>query len=177
MSRSRSGAPPAPVAMTCSSNCSGEAQPALRLQVHLEGAGSVGPRRLADGAGGDLGIGPAQRLHHVARRQAARRHPVGIQPDPHGIVARAEDLRVADALQPRQPVLDRQGGEVGDVLLAAAAVGRDQVHDHQQVGRGLLHGDAEPPHLLGQPRLGDGDAVLHQHLRLVDVGALLERPR
>ena len=31
-----------------------------------------------------------------------------------------------------------------------------------------------PPDLLGQPRLGDRHAVLHEHLRLVEVGAELE---
>ena len=38
-----------------------------------------------------------------------------------------------------------------------------------------MRGDADPPDVLGQPRLGDRDAVLHQHLRLVEVGAELER--
>ena len=38
-------------------------------------------------------------------------------------------------------------------------------------GEFFLYRDAEPPHLLGQLRLGDRDAVLDQHLRLVEVGA------
>lgn len=43
--------------------------------------------------------------------------------------------------------------------------------DHEQVGRLLLRGDAQPPGLLGQPRLGHRHAVLREHLRLVEVGA------
>ena len=34
--------------------------------------------------------------------------------------------------------------------------------------------DAEALHVLGQARLGDGDAVLHEDLGLVEVGAGLE---
>ena len=63
---------------------------------------------------------------------------------------------------------------IGDVDLVVGLVGRDEVHDEQQVGRALVDGDAVAAHLLGQPRLGDGDAVLHEHLRLVDVGADVE---
>ena len=48
------------------------------------------------------------------------------------------------------------------------------MHDHHQVGRGLAHRDAEPAHVFRQARLGDGDAVLHQHLRLIDVRPRLE---
>jgi hypothetical protein len=48
------------------------------------------------------------------------------------------------------------------------------VDDHHQVGRALGRGDAQAAHLLRQARLGNGDAVLHQHLRLVEVGAELE---
>ena len=42
---------------------------------------------------------------------------------------------------------------------------------HQHVGRVLLYRDAEPPHLFGQFRLGDRDAVLDEDLRDVEVGA------
>ena len=41
-------------------------------------------------------------------------------------------------------------------------------------GEALRTDEAEPLHVLGQARLGDRDAVLHQHLRLVDVDAGLE---
>ena len=38
----------------------------------------------------------------------------------------------------------------------------------------FLHGHADALHLFRQPRQRDRDAVLHQHLRLVDIGAGLE---
>jgi hypothetical protein len=98
----------------------------------------------------------------------------GIEPHAHRIVARAEHQHVADAVDAAQHVLHVERGVVGDVLLVAAAVGRRHVHDHHQVGRGLAHHDAEPLHVLGQARLGHGDAVLHVDLRLVDVDAGLE---
>ena len=41
----------------------------------------------------------------------------------------------------------------------------------RQVGRALDGGDAEAPHFLGQARLGLRDAVLHELLGLVDIGA------
>ena len=46
--------------------------------------------------------------------------------------------------------------------------------DHHQIRRGLLHHDAETRHLLRQARIGDGDAVLNEHLREIDVDARLE---
>jgi hypothetical protein len=49
------------------------------------------------------------------------------------------------------------------------------VDDHEQIGRRLERRHADAPDVLGQARLGDGDAVLHQHLRLVEIGAELER--
>ena len=41
---------------------------------------------------------------------------------------------------------------------------------HHQIGRLLLDRYADALHLLRQPRHRDRDAVLHQHLRLVDIG-------
>ena len=99
------------------------------------------------------------------------REPLRIEPDAHAVLAQAEEGDVADAVDARQRVAHLDERVVADVELVVAPVGREQVHDHQQVGRRLERGDAEPAHVLGQPRLGDGDAVLHQHLRLVEVGA------
>ena len=156
-----------------SPNCSTSRQPPERLHRQLERAGRH-RRRLVDRAGRDLQVGRAQRGHHVVRGQAARRDLAGVEPDPHRVVARAEHVDVADAVDPRQRVLDVERRVVGDVLLVARSVRRDHVHDHHQVGRGLAHGDAEALHVVRQSRLGDRDAVLHQHLRRIDVGARLE---
>jgi hypothetical protein len=99
------------------------------------------------------------------------RHLLRVQPGAHGIVAAAEDLHLAHALDARQAVLDVEHGVVAQIVDVIAAVGRDQVHDHGQVGRALDRGDAQAAHFLGQARLGLGDAVLHQLLGLVGVGA------
>ncbi len=131
-------------------------------------------RRLVDGAGGNLHVGGAQGRDHVAGGQAARLHLGGVEPDPHGIVARAEHDRVADAVDTGEDILDVDGRVIGNVLLVERAVGRDQMDHQHQVGRLLAHGHAEALHLLRQPRQRDRHAVLHQHLRLIDVRSRLE---
>lgn len=45
------------------------------------------------------------------------------------------------------------------------------MHDHSQVGRGLVNGDTDTRHFFRQLGLGTGDAVLHLHLGVVQVGA------
>ena len=48
------------------------------------------------------------------------------------------------------------------------------MHDHHQVRRCLSHRNAQPAHIFGQSRLRYRHAVLHQHLRLIDIRARLE---
>ena len=60
--------------------------------------------RLAERAGGDLDVLRAQRGDDLAGGQVERGGAAGIDPDPHRIVARAEQLHVADAVDPGQPV-------------------------------------------------------------------------
>ena len=98
-----------------------------------------------------------------------------IEPDPHRIVAGAEQLHLADAWDAHQPVLDVQYAVVAQVRHVIAVVWRQQVHDHRQIRRTLDRRDAEAPDLFGQTRLGLRDAVLHQLLGLVRIGAELER--
>ena len=76
---------------------SGVGEAALRLDVELEGA-RLRHRRLVDHAGRDLHVLAAQRGDHVAGGQIARRELVGIEPDAHRVVARAEDGDIADAV-------------------------------------------------------------------------------
>ncbi len=128
-------------------------------------------RWLVQHAGRDLHVLRPQRRHHLAGGQVARGDLLRIEPDAHRIVARAQHLHVAHAVDARQHVLDLQGRVVGDVELVARSVRRAQMDHHHQVRRILAHRDAEPPHFLRQPRLGHGDAVLHQHLGDVEVGA------
>ncbi len=148
-------------------------QPAERLHRELEAAGRC-RRRLVDGAGRHLDVGGPQRRDDVVGGQSARLHLGGIEPDPHRIVARAEHDGVAHAVDARDDVLDVDGRVVRDVLLVQAAVRRDQVDHEHQVGRFLAHRHADALHLVRQARQRDRDAVLHQHLRLIDVGPGLE---
>ena len=93
-------------------------QPASKGEVRLEGA--VGNRRARDLAARDLQVLGADRCKHVARSQAEIGDLVGIEPQPHRVVARAEDLDVADAVKPQKLIADLQQRIVGDVELVEA---------------------------------------------------------
>ena len=69
-------------------------------------------RRRAELAGRDLHVLLANRVDDVARGQAARGDLLRIEPDAHRVVAAAELLHVADAVEARQLVLDVQRDEV-----------------------------------------------------------------
>ena len=97
-------------------------EPALRLDIELEGAG-LRHRRLVDDAGRHLHVLSAQRSNHVTGSQIAGRELFGIEPDAHRVVARAEDGDVADAVDAGEHVPDMQRGVIGDVEQVARAVG------------------------------------------------------
>ena len=101
-----------------------------------------------------------------AGRQISGREFVGIEPDAHAVIVRAEDEHVAGAVDPRQLVLDGQRRIVGEEQLDRGSIGRNTVHDQQEARRAFLDGDPLPADFLGQAGLGERDAVLHQHLRL-----------
>ena len=131
----------------------------------------------ADHAGRRLDVLRLDRLDDVVGGQGVFRGFLRIDPDPHRIIAGAVKLDVADAVDPRQPVLDVEHGVIAQIRHVVAVVRRQQMHDHGQVGRTLLGDDAELPDHGRQPRLGLLHAVLHQLLRLVGVGAEPERHR
>ncbi len=126
-------------------------QPALGIDRQQEVA-AVRHRLGAELAGGDLHVLLAHRAQHVAGGQAARGDLVRIEPQAHRVVAAAEQLRVADAGDARQLVLDVQAHVVAQVQRVVLAVRRDQVHHHQEHRRLLLRGHALPAHVLGQAR-------------------------
>ena len=134
-----------------------------------------GAGRGADDAGRGLHVLLADGAHHVARRQVALGDLARIEPHAHRVVAAAPHQHLAHALDARQAVLDVEHAVVAQVRHVVALARRDQVHHHGQVDRALHRGDAEAAHLLGQARLGLVDAVLHQLLREIRVGADLER--
>jgi len=142
----------------------------------LEGL-AVRRRRHADLTRRHLFVLLLQRLDHVLGIQAAHLQLVGIEPDAHRILAGAEHQDVADAGQARNLVLELDGRVVAQVEAVVAGVGRGQRHDLQDRGRLLLHGDALRLHRLRQRRQRGRHAVLHQHLREIEIGADLERHR
>ena len=154
----------------------GVGQAPLRLDVELEGAG-LRHRRLIDHAGGDLHVLPAQRVDDIARREIADRELLRIKPDAHGIIAGTKDRHIAHAIDAGKHVLHMQRGVVGNVKEVARVVRRTQMDHHHEIGRLLHNRHADGANLFGEARLGNGDAVLNQHLCGVEIGAELERHR
>ncbi len=143
-----------------------------QLHVHARQA-----RRCADHAGRGLHVLATDGGHHVAGREAALRDLLRVEPDAHRVVAAAEDLHLAHAFDARQRVLHVQHRVVAQVVDVVAVVRRDEVDHHRQVGCALDGRDTEAPHFFGQARLGLRDAVLHQLLGLVGIGAEAEGDR
>ena len=81
-----------------------------------------------------------------SHREVARGRALGIDPHAHRVVARRVGVHVADALRAQQPLAHLQARVVRDVLAVDAAVGREHVHDQQDVRRALAHRDAEIAH-------------------------------
>ena len=156
-----------------SANCSASISRPSVVIVYWN-AWPVGHRRLADLAGGHLDVLLRDRVDHVGGGQVAERHLLRVEPDPHAVVALAEVGDVAHAVQPRQLVAELDRRVVAQVEVVAAVVGREQVDDHQDAGRLLLHRHAAALDQVGQDRLGQRLAVLHQHLGHVQVDAELE---
>ena len=96
----------------------GVGQAAERLYVELEGAGR-GDGRLVEHARGHLDVLRLERGDDLARRQVATGCLVGVEPDAHGVVVIAEDLRVANAFDPRKLVADVQRAVVRHIELIA----------------------------------------------------------
>ena len=132
-------------------------------------------RRRAEHAGRHLHVLFADDADDVRRGQMPRRQAIRIEPHPHAVFAAAEHLHLADTGDAPQLVAHLELREVRQVEHVVAVVRRDQVHDHQQVGRRLLGGHADALHFGRQPRQRLGDTVLHLHLGVVEVGAERER--
>ncbi len=156
------------VLMMMSPNCCGRGQPAQRLDVELVGAAPP-----ANGGGWPTepaatwtlwllqGAGRCRRRSGCARRpcrgrsrcawnsRAAARLPMSPTP---GTRSSASRIVQADI--------------VGDVLLIERAVGRVDVHRHQEVGRALRTVTPVATTSGGSCGVAVGDPVLHQHLGL-----------
>ena len=97
-------------------------QPAERGHRHLK-VDLAGGGLLAELPRGDLHVLLAEGSDDIRRRQAAGGQGVGIEPDPHRVVAGAQEGDVPDAVEPRQGVPHLDQGVVAQVEQIEAAVG------------------------------------------------------
>ena len=149
----------------------GVGEAALRLDVELEGAARAHraagrARRRRPGRSARAAPRRSRRRSGRARRRGRDRSTPAShsRATPNSCTSPTPSMR-------RQPVADLGQRIVGDIAAIERLVGRDEVDDHQEVGRGLARHDAQPLHFLRQARHRDRDAVLHQHLRGIEVGA------
>ena len=115
-----------------------------------------------------------QRVAHVVGRQSVGHHFVGVQPHPHRIVARTENVQIADtvdALQLRRNVDVKIVVEKTLIHLRIVAV---QIDIHQDIGFLTRNFHPFTNHLGRQFVGGRRNAVLHIHRIDVRVGAQLE---
>ena len=98
-----------------------------------------------------------------------------IEPNPHRIFARAEDIDVAHAIEPRELVANLKQSVITGKKLIERSIRRNEVHDHRDVGRLLFRRHADPLHIGRKHGNRDRDPILHQHLCRIEIGAELER--
>src|ERR1700730_19049946 len=99
MSLMRVTRPSLSAATTVSPNCSGsDSRPSVCTAIWNA------PGGLVDRPSGNRDVGGPQCIQHVGRRKTPRLQLCRIEPDPHGVVAGAEDLRIADTVETRENV-------------------------------------------------------------------------
>ena len=130
-----------------------------------------GNGRLTDRAGGHLKVLLADGADDVTGRHVARSEFFRVKPDAHGVIARPKYRHISDTLNAGELILHLQEGVVAEIQLVARAVRRDEMRHHRKVGGPFRRGDTQAPHFLRQLRQRDGHAVLHQHLRGVEIGS------
>ncbi len=149
-------------------------EPALDIDRVLKDL--TGRRRwCTDLTGGDLLALLLDRLDHVRGRQSARLQCLRVQPDAHGILPDTEHADIAHAGDAGKFRDQTDGGVIAQEQAVVTAVRRGQRHDLQDRRGLLLHGDALHLHRLRQRCHRRGDAILHQDLCEIEVGADFER--
>ncbi len=98
-----------------------------------------------------------------------------IQPNPHRIFARAEHINIADTIESGELVANLEQSVIAGKKLIERSIRRNEVHDHRDVGRLLFRCHADPLHIRREHGNGDGDAVLDQYLRRIQICSKLER--
>ena len=151
-------------------------QAAQRAQRNL-GRLLIMNRLLADRPRGNLCILFSDRLDDISGRQSAASQFCRIDPDAHAVVALPEQKYISHTRQSSQFVFDLHQREIAQKKLIVTAVGRADGEAHQNVGRALERGHPGGSNHFRQQGHRQVDAVLHQHLRHVEVDPRLERHR
>ena len=102
------------------------------------------------------------RADDLRHRDAELGQLIGLDPQPHRILAGAEYLHAADARHARELVVEIDVGVVGQKLRVVSAVRRIQADQHQRRGQRLLHRDAVAVDLRRKLRCGERLAHLRQ---------------
>ena len=109
----------------------GGRQAALRLHIHLELL-VFADRAGADPADRRLDVLRLDRRDHIGRGQLQIVEALGVEPDAHRVIERAEQARLADPGCARQYVEHIDDRVIGDeqwILLAVLAVEHDELQD------------------------------------------------
>ena len=154
----------------------GGRQPALRADRELELLVGV-QRRGADPAHRGLHVLVLDGAGHLGRAQPEVGECVGIEPDTHRVLERAEQRRVAHAWHALERVDDVDRRVVAQIERVERLVWRIELDDLQQAGGFLLHGEPLPGHFFRQQRFGQRDTVLHVDGVDVGIGAEFEGHR
>ena len=157
------------------------AEPALHRQRDLQRLSRQG-RGLPHLAQGDGHVLFANGGDHVGDGQAADGQLVGIEPDPHAVVALPEDDDLADPRQPRQFIAAFHQRVIAQIKLVVCAILRPlslaancMLTVSRMSGDRLRGRDSGLAHDGGKLRHGQRQTVLHQHLGQVQVHSRFER--
>jgi hypothetical protein len=133
-------------------------------------------RQRAELARGDLSVLILDCGGDVADDQLVFCQLVRIHPYAHGI-AGTEDLRIANAGDAAQRIVERIVDEVGEIVCRLLVVRRDEGRNHEETRCGFRDSDAGILHHLRQSRLDKLQIVLHLHLRDIGIGRIGEGER
>ena len=150
---------------------------ALGVDEELEGGAVIAGRRSTENAGSDLNILLANGVDDIGGGEIVRGELIGVEPHAHAEIAGAEDLHVANTGKTVEFVFDLKNGEVGEIESVVTTIGRNEVNDHEEVGRSFFGGDAETLNFLRKAWERLRDAILDLDLSFVEVGAQAERDR
>ena len=128
-------------------------------------------RRRADNPSCDLHILLLERGHDILRRKISGYGLVGIEPYPHRIFARTEDIDITHPIEPCELVANLEERIIAGEKRIERSIRRHKVYDHRDVGRLLFRGHANALNVGRKHRNRDRHAILDQYLRGIEIGA------